>query len=198
MPRLAGECWISTGTKSDWSYFSRWHYRSHNIGLIRKIFVLWHEDEPIGICVFIAPPKTLAQRNAYFGQSGRWTRTSLRTLNRQLVTLSRVVLHPSYRGAGLGHHFIRRCCEWSVFPWIETLTQMGHVNPVFEQAGFIRLGASKTVARSRQSHSVLYRRKQKHGKKTPLLTQETFEKSRFSNPVYYLFDNRKNVERHGT
>ena len=113
------------------------------------------------------------------------------------MTLSRVVLHPTYRGAGLGRLFIRRCCELCPYPWIETLTQMGESNPVFEQAGFLRLGASKTVARSRQSHSVLYRRKQKNGKKTPLLTRETYDKSRFSNPVYFLFDNRANAGRQG-
>jgi len=154
------------------------------------MFLLWHDQEPVGICLFIAPPKALSQRNRFFGQSGRWSRLSLQTLNRQLITLSRVVLHPSYRGAGLGHLFIRRCCELCPYPWIETLTQMGHSNPVFERAGFRRLGSSPPVSRSRHSHSILYRR-QKRGQKAALLTAETYEKSRFSNPVYYLFDNRK-------
>ena len=164
--------------------------------MIRHAFLLWHGDEPIGISVFIAPPKTLSKRNRFFGHSGRWNRTTLRTMNRQLVTLSRVVLHPTYRGAGIGHAFIRRCCELCPAPWIETLTQMGHANPVFERAGFQKLGASQVQHRSIQSHSALYSRKPSHGQKKLLLTTETFEKSRFSSPVYYLFDNRAQAGRH--
>jgi ABC-type ATPase with predicted acetyltransferase domain len=157
-------------------------------------FLLWHRDEPIGICVFIAPPKALAQRHRFFGQSGRWNRTTLRTLNRQMLTLSRVVIHPTYRGAGLAHLFIRRCCEQCPVPWIETLTQLGQFHPVFERAGFVNLGTSqRPVKPSRQAHSVLYRRKQKRGRRL-LLTEETSEKSRFSNPVYFLFDNRAQTE----
>ncbi|WP_139228267.1 hypothetical protein [Planctomicrobium piriforme] len=113
-----------------------------------------------------------------------------------MLTLSRVVLHPTYRGAGIGYRFIRRCCELTGYPWIETLTQMGHVNPVFERAGFRRVGVSRTVERSRASHSLLYRR-QKHGQKAALLTRETYDKSRFANPVYYIFDNRAHAARHG-
>lgn len=159
------------------------------------MMMLWDEDDPVGICVFIAPPKTLAQRNRFFGRSGRWDRTTLRTLNRQLVTLSRVVLHPTFRGAGIAHRFVRRCCELCPYPWIETLTQMGHINPFFERAGFLRLGTSTATSRSRESHSMIYRRKQNHGRKQGLLTKETYEKSQYANPVYYIFDNRENVRR---
>jgi len=159
------------------------------------MILLWDKDEPVGICVFIAPPKTLSQRNRFFGRSGRWDRTTLRTLNRQLVTLSRVVLHPTYRGAGIAHRFVQRCCELCPYPWIETLSQMGHINPFFERAGFTRVGVSSPTERSRESHSMIYRRQQKRGQKTALLTQETFDKSRYANPVYYIYDNRENVRR---
>jgi len=155
--------------------------------------MLWDGHEPVGICVFIAPPKTLSQRNRFFGRSGRWDRTTLRTLNRQLVSLSRVVLHPTYRGAGIAHQFVRRCCELCPYPWIETQTQMGHINPFFERAGFTRIGVSSVKERSRESHSMIYRRQQKRGQKKALLTKETYQKSRYSNPVYYIFDNRQNV-----
>src|SRR5690606_15039938 len=115
--------------KSDWPYFARWHYRSHHLGLIRCVMLLWQRNEPVGICVFVSPPKCLSLRNRYFGRSGRWERTTMRTLNRQLVTLSRVVLHPTLRGAGIAQQFVRRCCELCPYPWIETLTEMGHFNP---------------------------------------------------------------------
>ena len=150
-------------------------------------------EEPVGICVFISPPKCLRLRNRFFGRSGRWNRTTLRTLNRQLLMLSRVVLHPTLRGAGVAHRFVRRCCEMSGSPWIETLSQMGHYNPFFERAGFHRVGVTETSQRSRESHSTIYGRRRSHGQPPALLTEETFEKSRYANPVYYIFDNRQQI-----
>ncbi len=151
--------------------------------------LLWHGDEPVGVCVFVSPPLSLAPRNRYFGRSGRWSRTAIRTMNRQLVMLSRVVLHPTYRGAGIAAAFVRQSCELCPWPWIETLAQMGHVNPFFEKAGFVRAGVSRPQSRSRESHSMIYGGRRRHAGEG-LVTEETYRKSRFARPVYYVFDNR--------
>ena len=153
--------------------------------------LLWYESDPIGMCVFIAPPKSLSLRNKFFGLSGRWNRLALRSMNAQLYTLARVVIHPTFRGAGVAKDFVRRSCQLCPVPWIETLTQMGHLNPFFERAGFVRVGVVTPHARSRRSHSRLYGSRFKDGKEKPLLTEETFHKSQYAHPVYYIFDNRK-------
>lgn len=101
--------------------------------------------------------------------------------------LSRVVLHPTYRGAGLAADFIRRSCESCPWPWIETLTEMGHVHPFFEKAGFVRVGSSSSPKKSRAAHSAIYASR-KSGR---LVSAQTHEKSRYAEPVYYVFDNRK-------
>ena len=97
--------------------------------------------------------------------------------------LSRIVLHPTYRGAGLAAAFVRASCATCPVPWIESLSVMGHLNPFFEKAGFRRVG---TVRKSRplspRACARLY-----GGSR---LTQETLRKSLHSEPVYYLFDNR--------
>ncbi len=196
--RLLGELDITAATKTDWPYFARWHYRSHHIGFTKFLTLLWHGDEPIGICVFCSPPLSLRQRNRFFGLHGKRSRTKIRAMNSQLVILSRVVLHPTYRGAGVAAKFIRRSCERCPWPWIETLAQMGNVNPFFEKAGFVRVGITKSKTQSRAGHSAIYGgRRKRHGKKT-LITKETNEKSRYAQPVYYVFDNRENVRRNQT
>ena len=131
---------ITSGTKTDWSYFARWHYRGHTIGLVRQVTLLWHGEEPIGICVFTAPPLSLHWRHVAFGLSGRRSRVAAQTLNAQLWMLARVVLHPTYRGAGLASEFVRRSCQSCPVNWIETLAEMGHIHPFFERAGFRRIG----------------------------------------------------------
>lgn len=155
--------------------------------------LLWHGDEPIGICVFVVPPMSLKRRNEFFGRSGRWDRTALKLMNDRLVLLQRVVIHPTYRGAGIAARFVRQSCELCGYDWIETLTQMGHINPFFEKAGFLRVGATHCRGRSRRDHSALYGgRGRKRGQG---VTRETFEKSRYAHPVYYIFDNRSSNAR---
>jgi len=158
---------------------------------VRYVTVLWHHDEPIGLCVFASPARALKQRSRFFGLSGGWSRVRLQALNQQLVTLSRVVLHPTYRGAGLAAAFIRASCQSCTWPWIEALAEMGHINPFFERAGFVRVGVTAPTQRSRAGHSALYGAQRDHTGRQRLITTESYEKSRHAQPVYYLYDNRK-------
>lgn len=155
---------------------------------MKKILVLWHGAEPIGICVFCSPALSLRPRNRYFGLSGQRTRLTSRSLNQQLVTLSRVVLHPKYRGVGLASHFVRRCCELSGWPWVEALAEMGRINPFFERAGFVRVGTVGRGNQSRKGHTGIYGNRNQR-----LVSTETHAKSRHANPIYYVFDNRRNM-----
>jgi len=75
---FARNLWLSATAKSDWPYFARWHYRSHNLGITRCLTLLWHDTQPIGICLFTSPPLSLRQRNRYFGLSGQWSRIKIR------------------------------------------------------------------------------------------------------------------------
>lgn len=182
---FAHELRMTEGGKSDWPYFARWHYRGHHVACVKRVVLLWHGDEPIGICVFTTPAASLSIRSNYFGLKGARTRLALQALNRQLWLLSRVVLHPTYRGAGIGAAFVRRACETCDVDWIETLSAMGRANPFFEKAGFKRVGViRKTEEHRSQRYGGMY------GKRDTRVSQETERKSRYSEPVYYVLDNR--------
>lgn len=156
------------------------------------ITLLWHGDHPIGICVFCPPALSLAGRNRFFNLSGRWSRLSLKTLNRRLVCLSRVVLHPTYRGAGIGSQFIKQSCRLCPFDWIESLTELGQFHHCFEQAGFQRINTPHQSPRPLTKHSNLYHAPEKYKKQ--LLSPETHQKSTFSQPAYYILDNRRGAD----
>lgn len=170
---FAGELWLSAGSRPDWAYFARWHYRGHGLGFVTRVTLLWHGREPVGVCVFGAPAAALALRTRYFGLTNPRAGAALAALNAQLWVLQRVVLHPTYRGAGIAADFVRRACELCPVPWVETLTAMGHANPFFERAGFARVG----VVRKGGGANGAYGRPAAAG-------------GRFSDPVYYVFDNR--------
>ncbi len=127
--------------------------------------VLWHGPDAVGVCVFASPAATVALRSRVFGLAGAGRGPALAALNEQLWLLQRVVLHPTYRGAGVAARFVRRCCELCPVRWVETLSAMGQVNPFFERAGFTRIGV---VRKPRPGNGPW----------------------RFSEPVYYLFENR--------
>ncbi|MEX1232838.1 MAG: hypothetical protein WEB58_21505, partial [Planctomycetaceae bacterium] len=152
---------ICAGKKSDWPIFARWHYRGKGLGYVRKVFLLHFGNENVGICLFATPCASLRARNRYFGIHSRRQNLHLRALNAQVATLARVVLHPTYRGIGVAAAFVRRCCELMPYPWIETLTEMGHINPFFEKAGFTRVGVCEHADRTLAEHSAIYGGKSK-------------------------------------
>ncbi|MFO0934897.1 MAG: GNAT family N-acetyltransferase [Gemmataceae bacterium] len=119
------------------------------------------------------PLASLSLRTQYFGLKNPRNRVALSALNEQLWLLQRVVLHPTYRGAGIGAAFVRRACELCPVPWIETLSAMGHVNPFFERAGFQRVGIIRKSKRSKR---------------------QTADGAEFREPVYYVRDNRAKTE----
>jgi ABC-type ATPase with predicted acetyltransferase domain len=182
---FADELRIREGSLADWRHFARWHYRSHRLAFTKKVVVLEHGREPVGICIFAAPAAALALRSRYFGLVKARSRTALAAMNSQLWLLQRVVLHPTYRGAGLAADFVRRACRLCPVDWIETLSALGHVTPLFERAGFTRVGVIRKprTARDRGSLSDAYG----HGKS---ISASTLAQSRHSEPVYYVFDNR--------
>lgn len=176
---------VEEGTTEDWQAFAKWHYRSHRINFMRRVVLLKHLDMPVGICVFTSPAGSNSCRSKFFGLRGQRTTLSLRALNRQIWLLARVVIHPTYRGAGLASWFVHQACVGCPIPWIETLTAMGHINPFFEHAGFQHAGVC------RHSNSVR-RYGGQYGERDSRCTSETMEKSRWSEPVYLIFDNRRN------
>lgn len=175
---FANELWLSEGSARDWPYFARWHYRAHRLAFVKRVIVLWHGAEPVGICVFSTPAASLVLRSRFFGLSDPRSALALAALNERLWLLQRVVLHPTYRGAGIASAFVRRACQLCDVDWIETLTAMGRANPFFERAGFVKVG---TIARTGKA-----------GQFGPRagIAADTARKSRFSAPVYYVFDNR--------
>jgi uncharacterized protein len=180
---FAHELTTEEGSVADWAQFARWHYRGHRLCFVKRVVVLKHGPAPIGICIFTAPAAALAARSRYFGLKSPRSRVALQALNGQLWLLSRVVIHPTYRGAGIAAEFVRRACETCPVPWIETLTAMGHANPVFERAGFVRVAVVRKPGDG-----------QGYGGQfgpTGKCDRETRIKSQWSEPVYYVFDNRR-------
>jgi GNAT superfamily N-acetyltransferase len=59
-------------------------------------------------------------------------------LNREFRTISRVIVHPQFRGLGLAVRLVRHALAESETIYVEALAAMGRVHPLFERAGMVR------------------------------------------------------------
>jgi GNAT superfamily N-acetyltransferase len=127
---------IEEGSIADYRKLSVFHYRTSHCPAPRKIFVLKRRDELCGVIVYSYPPPNT------FGRSKVW-KGSFQELQKEMSTITRVVLHPKYRTIGLGIKLIKETLPKAPTACIETLAVMAKYNPFFEKAGMQKIMESK-------------------------------------------------------
>ncbi|MZP28702.1 ABC transporter ATP-binding protein [Heliobacterium undosum] len=128
---------IEPGSLADYHVLSRFHYRQKTVRAVQHIFKLVNGDEVVGVIVYVYPALSLAGRNAYTPRYKAASSEIARRLNDEVTTISRVVIHPKYRGVGLGAKLIRDTMPMTGKRYVEALTVMGRFNPFNEKAGLI-------------------------------------------------------------
>ena len=152
---FADELSLAEGTQADWKRFARWHYRGSDLAFTRRIVLLRHRDEPIGICVFGAPAAALALRSRYFGLTNpRSSRGARRAQPAALAACSAWCFTPPIAARASARRSSAQACESCPVKWIETLSAMGHASPFFERAGFTRVGVVEPRSASRERSGV--------------------------------------------
>jgi ABC-type lipoprotein export system ATPase subunit/ribosomal protein S18 acetylase RimI-like enzyme len=140
----------------DYSYvrhLARFHYVSNESiwGRTHHLLAFFHASPgdagvPVGYLMLASPGLLSSPRSRLFG----WTTTDQRVGNaNRVVRIARVVVHPEYRGLGIGVELVRAAMAysreyWNVQgqrPWlVETVAEMSRYHPVFEKAGMIPFG----------------------------------------------------------
>ena len=180
---------LRQGKLSDWPYFAKWHYRGHGIGPVRRVNLLYHGAEKVGICIFGFGPLASAQRNRLFGLGGKMSSARASLINNNFACVSRLVLDPRYRGAGIGGWFLRCACEAAPWPWIELISEMANLVPFYQAAGFVRTGRSdrKHAGESKQGPG---RTCWGRSNWTDATYAKYKKRTRHSRPAYCIRDNR--------
>jgi GNAT superfamily N-acetyltransferase len=92
----------------------------------------------VAAVLVVSPPvrncrgRNVATGGRYAGSDAAW---SVQVLNAEVECISRVVVHPIYRGCGLAVRLVRHALEHAGTPLVEALAAMGAVHPLFELAG---------------------------------------------------------------
>jgi len=134
---------------------SRFHYIGKDNLWGRKHYILLRSrnnpDVPrlLGYVMLTSPSLLSRPRNRIMGWTSKEQR--LRNIDR-VVRITRVVVHPEFRGIGLGRILVEsaiKYCEdyWNAVglkPWlIETVAEMSRYHPIFELAGMTPCGETE-------------------------------------------------------
>jgi len=136
---------IEKGTIEDYNALKELHYRSRHPGAVRAVYKAVIGEELAGVIVYTAPHPVLRPRNAALPFLRDMMREDmsgyLRWINEHFVRISRVIVHPKFRGIGVAVELVRQTLPLEGRPYVETLAVMARYNPFFERAGMLRVSA---------------------------------------------------------
>jgi GNAT superfamily N-acetyltransferase len=92
-------------------------------------------DAALGIVDPTAPPTSSRERSQRRPALHLDPHQRLAFLNANVRTISRVVVHPQFRGVGLAARLVRHVCAQCSTRWVEAFALMGRVHPFFENGG---------------------------------------------------------------
>lgn len=149
---LPGQMTIERGAWTDYKALSRFHYRPGRpatvAGLWRARYVEATATRVAAVGVLSWPTINCASRESHFALREMDCRARTRVVNANLRTISRIIVHPQFRGIGLASALIRRLCAECPTRYVEALAVMARAHPMFAAAGMTRVdgeGAGRVV-----------------------------------------------------
>jgi ABC-type lipoprotein export system ATPase subunit/N-acetylglutamate synthase-like GNAT family acetyltransferase len=138
---------IEKGSLEDYEQLKRFHYRSKNEKessslRTKDCYKLLFGDSLIGVIVYSRSYLNLKPRNMVFGERYVFTPGDLgtaRLINEEIARISRVIIHPKFRGIGLGEFLVKETLPKVNAKVVEVLAVMARYNPFFERAGMLRV-----------------------------------------------------------
>lgn len=151
-PTLEASLELTQGSIADYNTLKEHHYRADRPATATRVLTLRHSDRSaackfrgddtgtiaVAVLVESLPSLSCTMRNwALNDRYGNWLapRPRASLLNREVRVISRVVVHPCWRGVGLAVRLVKAALESATTQYTEALAAMGRVNPFFERAG---------------------------------------------------------------
>jgi ABC-type ATPase with predicted acetyltransferase domain len=166
---LTKQMHITPATIADYKTLRQFHYRSHHTAAPRKIFTLKRKNELCGIIIYAYPAPFC------FGRNQVW-KGALKQLTHDISVISRVVIHPKYRGIDLGTKLVTETLALAGTPYVEAIAVMARYNPFFEKAGMQRVAESKP----KQTLVAALERLESFGFELAMLTNEAYCEKKIS------------------
>ncbi len=140
---------VRPGSIGDYDLLGRYHYRGGRPAAHKRVYTIRPPRlsgtaglilPPVAGVIVVSPP-LLCVRSRNIVTGGRYSvrprKRSIARLNREVESISRVVVHPMFRGMGLAVRLVRHILRTSPAAVVEALAVMGKVHPFFELAGMM-------------------------------------------------------------
>jgi ABC-type lipoprotein export system ATPase subunit/N-acetylglutamate synthase-like GNAT family acetyltransferase len=145
---------IEKGSIEDYEELKRFHYRSKNEKELASLrmkdcYKLLYGNSLIGVIVYSHSYLNLKPRNMIFGDRYVFTPGDLhkaQLINQEISRISRVIIHPKFRGIGLGEFLVRETLNKVDAKVVEVLAVMAKYNPFFEKAGMVKVDYGRDEA----------------------------------------------------
>ena len=124
--------------------FIKYHYK--NVKAVpgqKKVYRLMYDGQPIGLAVYAVASRMLSGRNTYFNKHYMHPKgyPLMDKVNSDFISASRFIIHPQYRGCGLGAWFTRETVKLmdKEFgkPFIEFSSVMAKYTPFLQKGGIL-------------------------------------------------------------
>ena len=162
---------IGRGTIRDYHELAGFHYLAGPPACHKRVYVVrrpqtrryrrWRDLASADLAaVLVVSPPLLTVRGRNIATAGRYLRAdrreATRRLNREMECISRVIVHPTYRGSGLAERLVRHALATAQTPFVEALAAMGRVHPFFEKAGMSPTYLEPDSVRRRTARQYVY------------------------------------------
>lgn len=147
---------IKKGTIADYSRLGRFHYIAGPPAAHKRVYVVCAPSCAVSLggpalaALLVISPPLINVRGRNIATAGRYCGSdraaSMDLLNDEIECISRVIVHPVYRGCGLAVRLVRYALATADKPLVEALAAMGKVNPFFVLAGMQAYNIGPDVA----------------------------------------------------
>ena len=152
---LPGRLVLARGSRRDYAEVEHFHYLPKRPATWAQVWAIRYverddaeqkeaataEGRVVGVGVLSYPIPNCGARERFLGREGFSRRENLEFANRNIRTISRVIVHPQFRSLGLSSFLVRCLCENCPTRYVEALALMARAHPFFEKAGMRRVGA---------------------------------------------------------
>ena len=142
---IPGRLILAPGNRADYKHLERFHYIAGPPATFAQIWTIYHSrtDDfqtaprgiPIAIAILSYPCLNCTTRDRALNLTRFPLQTRRRFINQNIRTISRLIIHPSYRGLGLASILIHCILNNCPTRYTEALATMAKAHPLFKKSG---------------------------------------------------------------
>jgi len=153
---IPGRLILAPGNRADYKHLERFHYIAGPPATFAQIWTIYHHSRdpffsdlrqsasicgssrpatPIAIAILSYPCLNCTTRDRALNLTRFPLQTRRRFINQNIRTISRLIIHPTYRGLGLASILIHCILNNCSTRYTEALATMAKAHPLFKKSG---------------------------------------------------------------